>query len=179
MSLYKRGLEKVTEKSSSVKTLSKKGGENSFKTDIDKFYHLVEVSSAAVPLEKVLEILDASAEDVEEWARMLEKQGFIEVVYTARGGTLYTMKGRAVQEKKFSFSQVQLPEISSQMRYVLIGVLLLLLVLVVVFSFMDFGEEREISAQSVPSDVIANTSEENLSVAEENSLNMSELEVLS
>ena len=113
MSLYKRGLEKegsvqsknsrLPARESSVRVSSplpqkdssqkKVVSGTSFKTEIDKFYHLVEISPAGVSLQKVLEILDASDLDVEEWARVLERQALIDVVYPPTGGILYRLHG--------------------------------------------------------------------------------------
>ncbi len=160
MSLYKRGLEKVNEKSSGQKiSVEKVLPKNSFKTDIDKFYHLIEVSSSGVSLEKVLDILDASAADVEEWGKVLEKQGLIAVVYTPLGGTLFILKGQAPLQVKKSFS---LPQVSRKKIFILLGLLLLIGVSLTVYLYRDtfFVEQVDVVPESIATDIVVEESVE-------------------
>ena len=108
MSLYKRGLEKVSETSVPVikdmgtpqkETLSSP----SLKTAIDRFYHLIELSPSGIALQKVLDILDVRSPEIEDWAKILEKQGLIEVVYAPTGGTFYRLKDKGVVPKHVFF----------------------------------------------------------------------------
>lgn len=115
MGLYKRGIEKsndtapkkvsVRERSQVLQKiaepLQKKESPqkiSSLKTDIDKFYHILEISGSSVPQAKVLEILDVSSMQLEDWAKVLERQNLIEIVYTATGGVLYQLKGVPVKK---------------------------------------------------------------------------------
>jgi len=153
MSLYKRGLEKISEKSSSQKGAGEKAlPKNSFKTDIDKFYHLIEVSSSGVSLEKVLEIVDASPADVEEWAKVLEKQGLITVVYTPLGGTLFTMKGQNIVLEKKPFS---LPKPSKKKIFIALGFLFLIgLSLILYLYWGTLFVQEEVISESVATDIV-------------------------
>lgn len=163
MSLYKRGLEKVNDKSSVSKVAVEKTlPKNSFKTDIDKFYHLIEVSSSGVTLDKVLEILDTSAADVEEWAKVLEKQGLIDVVYTPMGGTLFKVKGLVVVLEKKSFS---FPKLSKKNIFLLLGFLFLFAVSLSVYFYWDtLFPEEEIRSESVATDVVVEESVETITL---------------
>jgi hypothetical protein len=123
MGLYQRGLEKVGEKAKPfVQAKASVAKSSSFKTDIDRFYHIVEVSSTGVSLQKVLEILDVSPATLEEWANVLEKQGLIDVVYSPTGVTTYKAKTLAssVEQKTFSFRKLSKKQLGFGLLFLLL-----------------------------------------------------------
>ena len=118
MGLYKRGVD-VSTRTPLVKEnvslqakpvdISQKKEErvkSSLKTDIDKFYHIVEISGGSVEQTKILEILDVSSLQLEDWAKVLERQNLIEITYTARGDILYKLKDVLPKQKAQISSKV-------------------------------------------------------------------------
>lgn len=61
--------------------IEKKGD---IKTDLDRIYDLVKDKKRA-PLSQIADALNASIRKVEEWARVLDKQGLLELYYPVFG----------------------------------------------------------------------------------------------
>ncbi len=149
MGLYKKGIEKnqeaslVEEKTPLQKKqdlVQKNTGvvkdSVSFRTDIDKFYHILELSGDSVLHTKVLEILDVSSSQVEDWAKLLEKQGLLDIEYTTTGAVLYRLKGALPQQKKENVSPAGI--FSTKKRKVVFLVLLLFAILFILLYFFFF-----------------------------------------
>ncbi|MSR86542.1 hypothetical protein EXS74_04055 [Candidatus Woesearchaeota archaeon] len=148
MGLYKKSIEKSNVASSvQEKPLTQKKEESppkkidatkpvtSFRTDIDKFYHILELSADPVLHTKVLEILDVSSSQVEDWAKLLEKQGILDIDYTTTGGVLYNLKGALPQQKKEILSEnIFFPQGKKRVIFL---VLLLLIAVVLVYYFFS------------------------------------------
>jgi len=148
MSLYKRGLEKAGSSAVAQKRTPLVKSSSFFKTDIDKFYHLVEISPSGVSLDKVLEILDVSAVAVDDWAKILEKQGLLEIVYTPAGSTVYRLKGSMKETQGYSFSFQQLKNISLPPRRIIFIVLLILLLVGISFVVYFYSDTLFVSDDS-------------------------------
>jgi hypothetical protein len=77
-------------------------GKEFYKTDIDKLYHLIEVSKT-ITLEEVKEILGFEVAKIEDWAKVLEKKRLITVDFPPFGGIIYNInisKNNFKPEKK-------------------------------------------------------------------------------
>ena len=67
-------------------------------TNVDKVYNMV-LERKSLSLKELAAIFKVSINKVEDWARILDKQGLLELFYPVVGGPMLRVKGGAVVEK--------------------------------------------------------------------------------
>ncbi len=121
MGLYKKGIEKtISSEKEKDGSLGKEKVGSSLKTGIDKFYHLIEVSTGGITFLQIHSIIDSTPEQIEDWGNILERQGLIKVEYTSTGTAVY----KPIVD---TTSQYKETLILRKKRYIFFGLLLLFL----------------------------------------------------
>lgn len=155
MGLYKRGIEKASGASLKEENFvfEKKSVQNGsegvqkvfLKTGIDKFYHVLELSSGSVSQAKILEILDVSSIQLEDWAKTLERQKLIDIDYTATGNVFYKLKTDGLQKKDGALEKTvpvgKKPIDPEQKKKLFLVLAILLFVSILVLAYFFYSTE--------------------------------------